>query len=140
MFTTTDLTPEIIHSAASAIPGDEPVVMVNLLQYFDRTSYPGDNGHPLSGREVYLRHYIPAFNAVAEAVGVRIRVIHLGAVAAKLVAPEKANWTDVGIIGYPDFASFRKVIENQRYLDEAEPHRVAALQNWRLFATIPLSL
>lgn len=140
MFTTTDLTQDVIASAASALPGGEPVVMVNLLQYFDQTTYRGEDGKSLSGREVYLMHYIPAFNSVAEAMGVSVNVIHLGAVAAKLVAPEKADWTDVGIIGYPDFASFRKVIENKRYLDEAEPHRKAALQNWRLFATIPLAL
>ncbi|MET0637759.1 MAG: hypothetical protein ABWZ25_17145 [Chitinophagaceae bacterium] len=140
MFTTTDLTPETLASAASKLPGDKPVVMVNLLQYFDHTSYRGENGNPLSGREVYLQHYVPAFYAVAEAVGVKVQIIHLGAVAANLVAPEKANWTDVGIIGYADYVSFRKVIEDKRYLEEAEPHRTAALQNWRLFATIPLQL
>jgi hypothetical protein len=131
---TTDLTLEDMKAAASAIPGDAPVFMLNLLRYKERAEYDGGTVlAPCSGREAYHQRYRPAFGRVAEGAGVK--VAWLGGVLAKVVAPAGELWDDVAIVEYPSFAAFQRVVENPRYEAEAAPHRKAALADWRLIAT-----
>ncbi|MGI4796430.1 MAG: hypothetical protein ACRYF2_23300 [Janthinobacterium lividum] len=51
-----------------------------------------------------------------------------------LVAAEGKHWDDVSLVRYPDFASLCRMIESADYRREAEPHRVAALADWRFIA------
>lgn len=131
---TTELTLENIQAAAGAIPGDAPVFMLNLIRYKEHAEYAGGDAdqEPCSGREAYHRRYRAAFGRIAEGAGVK--VAWLGGVHARLVAPAGELWDDVAIVEYPSFAAFRRIVENPRYEAEAEPHRKAALEDWRLIA------
>ena len=52
-----------------------------------------------------------------------------------IVAPADEQWDDVAIVGYPGLAAFRTLVESEAYKKEADPHRSAALADWRLIAT-----
>lgn len=44
----------------------------------------------------------------------------------------------VALVRYPSVEVFRGLIADPAYLETAAPHRVAALADWRLFATTSL--
>ncbi len=47
---------------------------------------------------------------------------------------------DIAIVEYPNPAAFLNVTEDPAYLDEANPHRQAALDDSRLIATMTMPL
>lgn len=51
----------------------------------------------------------------------------------KLVAPDGENWDVVAIIKYDNLEGFKKMVECDEYKKEAEPHRLAALDDFRLY-------
>ena len=132
---TTERTPDAPDAAAAATAaGDQPVFMLNMLRYNDRADYTdGDRFPPCSGREAYFQRYVPAFGKLA--VGTGIRPFWIGNVLAGVVAPAGEQWDDVAIVEYPSFDAFRTLVESDAYRKEADPHRAAALPDWRLIAT-----
>ena len=136
---TTEMNPEAILAAAAAIPEDAPVVMLNLLRYRAQADY---GGHPDSaagsGREIYFGHYVPAFNAVAALKEVQTSIVYVGTALAGLVAPPDERWDDIALVEYPSLAAFRSIAESREYQAQASHHRRAALQDWRLIATVKM--
>ncbi|KIV82353.1 hypothetical protein PV11_04472 [Exophiala sideris] len=132
--------------AAKGIPEDTPVVMVNLLRFKTETTYPKHLDHaPSTGREAYLGRYVPAWSAICASVAGSddaIKPLFLGKPHASLLAgPFGAEmWDVVGVITYPSFRAFREVLESKQYQDTALPHRLASLEDWRLYATTELKL
>ena len=51
------------------------------------------------------------------------------------VAPAGEQWDDVALVERPSFEVFRTLVESEAYRKEADPHRAAALADWRLIAT-----
>ncbi len=136
---TVEITPEAIQAAAGVLPQDGPITMLNLLRYKDRAEYDGPiDLPPGSGREVYFGRYVPAFNKVA--AGANIKVFWVANVLAAVVAPAGERWDDVAIVEYPDYATFRRVVESPEYAADAALHRRAALEDWRLIATLKMDL
>ena len=132
---TTDIDAGRLAEAARAL-GDGEVLMLNLLRYHAAAQYGPSGGTPCSGRDAYFTRYVPAFAEVTRGMGIAAEWI--GIVRAALVAPAGEAWDDAAIIRYPSFAAFRTVIEDPEYRARAEPHRRAALAEWRLLATTPL--
>lgn len=131
---TTEMAPQALLAAASAIPADSPIYLVNLLRYRDQADYGEPaTAAPCSGREAYFQRYVPAFANVTKGDG--IKPFWIGKVLAQLVAPPGEHWDDVAIVEYPSFAVFQRMIESPAYRAEAEPHRRAALADWRLIPT-----
>lgn len=81
---------------------------------------------------------MPAFAKVTAGEG--ITPFWVGQVLAPLVAPPGEHWDDVAIVEYPSFAVFQRMLESPAYRAEAEPHRRAALADWRLIPTAKLEL
>ncbi|WP_434419483.1 hypothetical protein [Nannocystis pusilla] len=76
------------------------------------------------------------FLKIAESEAVELA--WFGGVLCGLVAPADERWDELAIVRYQDFASFRRIVESARYELEALPHRRAALDDWRLLATVKL--
>ena len=55
--------------------------------------------------------------------------------AARIVGPADDVWDTVALVRYDSIEVFRGLIADSAYLTTAAPHRVAALADWRLFAT-----
>lgn len=131
----TEMTPAALEvAAAAASTNDQPIFMLNLLRYNDQTTYAAGSGFaPCSGREAYFQRYVPAFGELAKGTG--IKPFWIGNVFAGVVAPAGERWDDVAIVEYPSFDAFRKLVESDAYKTMANPHRLAALADWRLIAT-----
>lgn len=133
-----EIQPDDLAAAADAFPSDVPVVMINLLRFRDRADYPHPSGlEPCTGREAYFERYIPAFNRTVEPIG-ETELLFAGDVEARLVGPVDEAWDAIALVRYADFGVFGRLVTDAAYLDQAEPHRSAALADWRLHATAAL--
>ncbi|SHN33112.1 hypothetical protein [Chitinophaga sp. CF418] len=135
---TTEINKSALQTTGTLVP-DGPVYMLNLLRYKEYADYNNPAGpSPCSGREVYMQRYVREFNRIAAGHGVKL--LFLGNVGVSLVAPDTEQWDDIAIVEYPDFFTFRHIVDSNAYLTDAEPHRLAALEDWRLIATNKISL
>ncbi len=140
---TTEFSSEALLAAAGAVPADQPIFMVNLVRYKERADYGGEHPDlpPCSGREAYFQRYVPAFNQVVAALQAEgIKPVWLGGVLASIVAPSAEQWDHLVIVEYPTYAMLRRVLESPEYQAQADPHRRAALADWRFIATAKLDL
>jgi hypothetical protein len=129
---TTELDLEVFRAAEQKLPADKPIFMLNLLRYRERALYEGHPAEaPCSGREAYHQRYLPTFQRLAVSTDYKLRFF--GSVLAKLVGPEGAQWDDVAIVEYASCAEFCGVVDSERYRAEANHHRIAALEDFRLF-------
>ncbi|MET0194566.1 MAG: hypothetical protein ABW200_14490 [Hyphomicrobiaceae bacterium] len=134
---TTEINDGSLDDAARTL-GDGEIFMVNLLRYNATARYEDGDQPPCSGREAYFTRYVPAFAEVTKGQGIGAQWV--GCVHAALVGPADEAWDDVAVVRYPDFAAFRTMIEGADYLAKADPHRRAALADWRLLATTAMPL
>lgn len=132
---TTDITAPDLAAVAEAYPSDSPVFMLNLLRFHEQARYPGDvDVEPITGQEAYLGRYPPAFRKAVAPLG-GAELIFGGAVLARVIGPSDEQWDAVAVVRYPSIEIFRQLITDPAYLADAEPHRRAALADWRLYAT-----
>jgi hypothetical protein len=140
--TTTDLNPEIIAQLARDLPDGQPFYMVNLLRFREKASY-ADGVTPAgnSGQEAYFNGYLPAFAAIAKDLDLAsVRPIFAGVVAGIVAGPTDEIWHATATVEYPDFAAFVRIVESDGYRRTANPHRRAALADWRLIASTKLNM
>jgi uncharacterized protein (DUF1330 family) len=117
-----------------------PVHMVNLLRFHPQAQYGVYSAHQrCSGQEAYFGRYIPAFNELMPAHG-GTDVTFAGSVLSTLVGDAAEGWQAVGIVRYPSLIAFKDLVRSPQYLELAEPHRKAAVADWRLYLVEPLSL
>ncbi len=140
----TELEAKSIAKAGAAMPQGKPVVMLNLLKFKVQAEYESGEGLPsCSGQEAYLNRYVPAFARIAAAMGKdkAFRPVFLGALLTSLVAPAEESWDVAVMVEYDNFDVFREIVDSPEYKQEADPHRKAALENWRLLSLLqqPLS-
>ncbi len=128
-----EVTPEAINRAAASIPAGQPVVMMNLLHFRKQAEYGKQQNESISGRDAYYHRYLPAWGKLASAIP-GIQVLFLGAVQAGLVVGPEDLWDEVALVEYPSMKAFQSIAESQDYRVEADPHRRAALEDWRLIA------
>jgi hypothetical protein len=126
--------------AIAAVPVDTPIFMLNLLKYKAKATYKHNAvASFITGQEAYLNGYIPAFNSIAANIP-GIQPVYIGSPIASLVAPAGETWHTIALIEYPNFGAFRAVVDHPDYAVTAEPHRLAALEDWRLLVTVKISL
>ena len=112
-------TPEQIQTLASR-PADEPVVMVNLLQFRD------------GGRESYLR-YATEVGPHLQRVGATVR--YTGAAPSQVIGDgEKPWWDAILVVEYPSPAAFLDMVTNEDY-HKVHEYRAQALDRGDLIAT-----
>jgi uncharacterized protein (DUF1330 family) len=108
---------------SAAAENDEPVVMINLLQFGP------------DGAESYQR-YAKAVQPFLESVGAS--VLYAGD-ASHVVAGEidQPWWNAIVVVRYPSRAAFVAMATNPDYQKHAHVHREAALESTHLIATDP---
>jgi uncharacterized protein (DUF1330 family) len=103
------------------VPGTGPILMLNLLKFADR--------------RLYIEEYLPAFNRVMKLLGMETKVNLMSNVLASVVADEGEDWDAILIVEYPSAEAFVTVAKSDAYHEIAEPLRVAALANLKLYMT-----
>ncbi|HUH80286.1 MAG TPA: DUF1330 domain-containing protein [Solirubrobacteraceae bacterium] len=105
----------------AGLPPDEPVVMINLLQF----------KHP-DGAEHYRLY---ARGVVRHLESVRGRVLYSGGARAFVIGEGERPWWDaILVVEYPSPGAFLKMVADEDYL-EVHKHREAALDRAELIAT-----
>ncbi|WP_095011164.1 DUF1330 domain-containing protein [Tsuneonella mangrovi] len=122
--------------AFKALPRDEPIHMLNLLNYREHAEFP--NGHPnadkgWSGRRAY-EEYGKTSGPIFRRVGGKI--VWRGAFQAMVTGPETIHWDDGFVAEYPDSAAFFEMIKDPDY-QLAVVNRTAALVDSRLIRFKP---
>jgi uncharacterized protein (DUF1330 family) len=113
-------TPEQLAALAER-PADEPVVMINLLQF-----------RADGGRESYLR-YAQEVAPHLQRVGGTVR--YAGTSPTVVIGEgEKPWWDAIIVVEYPSPAAFLDMVTNEEYLKVHE-HRAAGLDRGDLIAT-----
>lgn len=114
--------------------------MMNLMKFKDKAKYPNSyDGPQLSasapGREAYIR-YRDSFIERAAEMNIDISFIFLGKAHTQIVAgpQEGESWDVVLMIKYPSWTAFKAILEDENYKRDIQPHRIAALQEFRSFA------
>jgi uncharacterized protein (DUF1330 family) len=101
---------------------NEPILMLNMLKFKDR--------------DVYFKQYAPAFDKVIEQLDIKgAKLVLLSNVLANVVADADEQWDAIVLVEYPSAEAFKTMAESKAYQDLAEPYRVAALQDWKLYMT-----
>ena len=108
-------------AALAARPADEPVVMINLLQF-----------RAEGGQRSYLR-YTQEVAPHLQRVGGAVR--YAGAAPTVVIGDgEKPWWDAIIVVEYPSPAAFLDMVSNAEYLKVHE-HRAAGLDRGDLIAT-----
>jgi uncharacterized protein (DUF1330 family) len=116
-------------TALAADQSDEPIVMVNLLRFKDEADGV-DAG--ISGWEAY-RRYGAAIQPFLERVGGQ--VVSMVEARQSVIGPERPEWDAVLLVAYPSRKAFVSMAADPDYLQEAHPHRDAALEDSRLIVS-----
>jgi hypothetical protein len=95
--------------------------MLNLLKFKDR--------------RLYLEEYLPAFNRVMGLLGMEAKVTLVSDVLVSVMADEGEDWDAIAIVEYPSAEVFLSVAQSDVYRDIAEPLRLAALADLKLYMT-----
>lgn len=96
--------------------------MLNMLKFRDK--------------RLYFEEYIPAFNRVAQHFGIEgVGVYLVSTVVANIIAPQDEVWDAVALVEYPSAEAFKTIAESEAYHNMAEPLRLAALEDLKLFMT-----
>jgi hypothetical protein len=125
-----------VTNEAALYVSEGPVFMLNLLKFKEQADYgDGATFQPCSGRTAYFERYAPAFRLIGAPLGVRL--FWAGKVLSQLVSEPTEDWDEVLLVEYPNFNAFKAATQDPRYASTAQPHRLAALDDWRLIVTRP---
>ena len=122
--------------AFKALPRDEPIHMLNLLQYRDQADYPAGHDHAgkgWTGRRAY-EEYGKTSGPIFRRVGGSI--VWRGAFQTMVTGPEERRWHDGFIAQYPNSGAFFEMIKDPEY-QKAVVNRTAALVDSRLVRFAP---
>jgi hypothetical protein len=119
-------------SALGRIPGDMPIVMVNLLRFRDRAAYPpGSSFEECTGRQAYKRYMEQAARPIGE---VGAKPVWFSRVLACVIAPVDEHWDQVLLVRYPSADAFMAMIRMPDYLAASGTGR----RPWRTRGSSPL--
>jgi uncharacterized protein (DUF1330 family) len=121
-------TPEQIQDLLAG-PGEQPVVMVNLLRFKPHADAPDAT---LSGEDAY-RRYADAMRAIVESRGGRF--LWIGRVDSQVIGTGGEGFHLIGLVEYPSRQAFLAIATDPR-VQEIGVHRTAGLESqWLIAAT-----
>ena len=115
---------------------DEPIHMLNLLEYREQAEYPEGHEHVgkgWSGRRAY-EEYGKTSGPIFRRVGGTI--VWRGAFQTMVTGPDAKRWHDGFIAHYPNAGAFFEMIKDPEY-QQAVVNRTAALVDSRLMRFTP---
>ena len=113
------------------LPRDEPIHMLNLLEYREQAEYPQGHEHAgkgWSGRRAY-EEYGKTSGPIFRRVGGTI--VWRGSFQTMVTGPDAKRWHDGFVAQYPNAGAFFEMIKDPEY-QQAVVNRTAALVDSRL--------
>lgn len=118
------------------LPRDEPIHMLNLLEYREQAEYPQGHEHAgkgWSGRRAY-EEYGKTSGPIFRRVGGTM--VWRGAFQTMVTGPDAKRWHDGFIAHYPNAGAFFEMIKDPEY-QQTVANRTAALVDSRLMRFEP---
>ena len=118
------------------LPRDEPIHMLNLLEYREQAEYPQGHEHAgkgWSGRRAY-EEYGKTSGPIFRRVGGTI--VWRGSFQTMVTGPDAKRWHDGFVAQYPNAGAFFEMIKDPDY-QQAVVNRTAALVDSRLMRFEP---
>lgn len=118
------------------LPRDEPIHMLNLLEYREQAEYPEGHEHVgkgWSGRRAY-EEYGKTSGPIFRRVGGTI--VWRGSFQTMVTGPDAKRWHDGFVAQYPNSGAFFAMIKDPKY-QQAVVNRTAALADSRLMRFTP---
>ena len=118
------------------LPRDEPIHMLNLLEYREQAEYPQGHEHARkgwSGRRAY-EEYGKTSGPIFRRVGGTI--VWRGSFQTMVTGPDAKRWHDGFVAQYPNASAFFEMIKDPEY-QQAVVNRTAALVDSRLMRFEP---
>ena len=118
------------------LPRDEPIHMLNLLEYREQAEYPQGHEHAgkgWSGRRAY-EEYGKTSGPIFRRVGGTI--VWRGSFQTMVTGPDAKRWHDGFVAQYPNAGAFFEMIKDPEY-QQAVVNRTAALVDSRLLSFEP---
>ena len=118
------------------LPRDEPIHMLNLLEYREQAEYPEGHEHVgkgWSGRRAY-EEYGKTSGPIFRRVGGTI--VWRGSFQTMVTGPDAKRWHDGFVAQYPNAGAFFEMIKDPEY-QQAVVNRTAALVDSRLMRFEP---
>jgi hypothetical protein len=130
-----ELSPQTLEAAISSI-GEGPVVLVNLLWFRETPRYASEFiSGKTTAKDAYFEGYAQVFREIAQELGVTSELLYAGDRVAGLLAAAEDDWDRIVIVRYQRLADLKLIMNTEAYRIKAAPHRLAAIENWRFFAT-----
>jgi uncharacterized protein (DUF1330 family) len=128
----TQFNPANIQALLTDYPQGQPLYIAHLLCFKKTATYdpPRPDLPPISGAEAYNSRYLGALFPVLSINGAKPIIIGSGLLS--LVGPEGEKWDEVGVVEFPNAAAFVEMVTSEHYVKEAQPHRDAAVENWKM--------
>ena len=118
------------------LPRDEPIHMLNLLEYREQAEYPQGHEHAgkgWSGRRAY-EEYGKTSGPIFRRVGGTM--VWRGSFQTMVTGPDAKRWHDGFVAQYPNAGAFFEMIKDPEY-QQAVANRTAALVDSRLMRFEP---
>ncbi|WP_372573256.1 DUF1330 domain-containing protein [Ruegeria jejuensis] len=122
--------------AFKALDRDQPIEMLNLVQFRGSATYPA--GHDLaeaglSGAKAYARYGAETAPILSRVGGA---IVWRGGFESVLIGPEDERWDAIFIVRYPTANAFLQMVSDPDY-QRAVIHRQAAVETSRLIRCAP---
>jgi uncharacterized protein (DUF1330 family) len=101
-----------------------PVVMLNLLKFRAKASYPDERLTDLTGRQAYDLYATPMQNVITQGGG---KVLFGGDIASLVIGDVEDMWDTCVLVEYPSAAAFAAIVTSSE-VAEIGVHRAAALE------------
>lgn len=110
--------------ALMADSSSDPVVMLNLLKFRAKASYPDGRPSDLTGRQAYDLYATPMHNVVTKGGG---KVLFGGDIASLVIGDVGDMWDTCILVEYPSAAAFAAIVTSPE-VAEIGVHRAAGLE------------
>ncbi|KAH7369646.1 hypothetical protein BKA65DRAFT_544376 [Rhexocercosporidium sp. MPI-PUGE-AT-0058] len=122
-------------------PANVPVTVIHMLRFNATATYPPSSPHaslePMTGREVFYQRYVPAGNVAVQEAGIMpAETRFFSASVINLLQHNDVPWDVITMRRYESFAEYARYQASKGYVENAVPHREAALLDWSLVACV----
>lgn len=127
-------------SLIDKFPPNVPVTLVHMLQFHDTATYPPSSPYaslePMTGRDAFYKRYVVCGNAAAREVGITPAktLFYSTSVTSLLFGHNDVLWDVITARKFSSFEEYARYQTSRAYVDNAIPHRDAALRDWSLVA------
>lgn len=133
------------NAISNSFPNDKPITVIHLMRFNAVADYPMTSLHrpnatgaeQRSGRTAFFEHYLPAAERAVAASAIPPPTTHFFSTSVTNLLPhDDRSWDVAAVRHFSSFTAYAAYQTSRVYVEEAAPHRAAALADWSLVACV----